>query len=64
MDKESGSTRREGKGDRRDRPERTPEHSLLNNLALGDDGETTAMAEAFKAAARQRTKDESEAPQE
>ncbi len=63
-EKEGGSTRREGKGERRDRSERTPENSLLNNLALGDDGETTAMAEAFRAAARQRSKDESEAPQE
>jgi small subunit ribosomal protein S1 len=61
---EGGSTRREGKGERRDRSERTPENSLLNNLALGDEGETTAMAEAFRAAARQRSKDESEAPQE
>ncbi len=63
-EREGGSTRREGKGERRDRPERTPENALLNNLALGDDGETTAMAEAFRAAARQRSKDESEAPQE
>ena len=56
--------RREGKGERRDRSERTPENSLLNNLPLGDDGETTAMAEAFRAAARQRSKEESEASQE
>ena len=61
-EKEGGTTRREGKGERR---ERTAEHSLLNNIPLGgEDGETTAMAEAFRAAARQRTKDESEATQE
>ena len=64
-EKESGTTRREGKGERRDRSERTAEHSLLNNIPLGgEDGETTAMAEAFRAAARQRSKDESEATQE
>jgi len=63
-DKE-GAARREGRGERRERPERAGEHALLNNIALGgDDGETTAMAEAFKAAARQRSKDEPEAPQE
>ncbi len=63
-EKEGGSTRREGKGERRDRPERAGEHALLNNLPLGNDGETTAMAEAFRAAARQRSKDETEAPEE
>src|ERR1700680_334106 len=31
-DKEGGSTRREGKGERRERPERTPENSLLGNI--------------------------------
>src|SRR5438874_2247463 len=61
-EKEGGTSRREGKG--RERPERTPENSLLNNIALGDNGETTAMAEAFRAAARQRSKDETEAPEE
>ena len=61
-EKESGSSRREGKG--RERPERTPENSLLSNIALGDNGETTAMAEAFRAAARQRSKEETEAPEE
>ncbi len=61
-EKEGGTSRREGKG--RERPERTPENSLLGNIALGDGGETTAMAEAFRAAARQRSKDETEAPEE
>ena len=64
QEKEGGSPRREGKGERRDRSERAGEHALLNNIALGDEGETTAMAEAFKAAARQRTKDEPEATEE
>src|SRR5579863_4761846 len=64
-EKEGGSARREGKTDRRERSERPGDHSLLNNIAIGDDdGETTAMAEAFKAAARQRSKDESEATEE
>jgi small subunit ribosomal protein S1 len=61
-EKEGGASRREGKG--RERPERPPENSLLSNIALGDNGETTAMAEAFRAAARQRSKDETEAPEE
>jgi small subunit ribosomal protein S1 len=60
-EKEGGSTRREGKAERRERP---GEHTLLNNITLDNDGETTAMAEAFKAAARQRSKDESEATEE
>jgi small subunit ribosomal protein S1 len=64
-EKEGGSTRREGRAERRERPERAGEHALLNNITVGnDEGETTAMAEAFKAAARQRSKDESEAPEE
>ncbi len=49
------------RNERRDRPERaTPENALLGNIRLGDEGETTAMAEAFRAAARQRSKEESE----
>src|SRR5712691_8617575 len=64
QEKEGGSPRREAKGERRDRSERPGEHALLNNITLGDDGETTAMAEAFKAAARQRSKDEPEATEE
>ncbi len=42
-----------------ERRERTPENPLLSDLP-GDLGETTAMAEAFRAAARQRSKEESE----
>ena len=47
---------RDSRPDRRDRPERTPENPLLNNLP--QESETTAMAEAFRAAARQLSKDE------
>ena len=47
------------RSDRRDRPERTNENPLLSGLS--DEGETTAMAEAFRAAARQRTKEETDA---
>ncbi|WP_069801451.1 30S ribosomal protein S1 [Thermogemmatispora onikobensis] len=46
---------REGRGERRERTEKS-EPSLLDHLPLGDDGEITAMAEAFRAAARQRNK--------
>ncbi len=63
-EKETSSARREIKGDRGVRPERNNDNPLLNNLPLGDEGETTAMAEAFRAAARQRSKEESEASQE
>jgi small subunit ribosomal protein S1 len=56
--------RRETKGERRERPERVNENPLLNNLPLSEEGETTAMAEAFRAAARQRTKEEPEGSQE
>ncbi|GCE13462.1 30S ribosomal protein S1 [Tengunoibacter tsumagoiensis] len=53
------TTKRE-KGDRRDRQERTNESGLLSGLA-SDEGELTAMAEAFRAAARNRSsKDENE----
>lgn len=45
--------------ERGDRPERDRDNPLLGGLS-GDEGETTAMAEAFRAAARQRSKDESE----
>ena len=48
--------RTEGKGERRDRANENP---LLNGLP-GNLGETTAMAEAFRAAARQRSKEETE----
>jgi len=52
---------KESRRDRRDRQERSStENPLLSNLALGDEGEITAMAEAFRAAARQRSKEEAE----
>jgi len=44
---------------RNDRRERNPENPLLSGLPEGG-GELTAMAEAFRAAARQRSKDEPE----
>jgi len=50
----SASRRNEGKGERR---ERASDNPLLGNLPAGDEGETTAMAEAFRAAARQRKED-------
>jgi small subunit ribosomal protein S1 len=62
-EKES-TTRRDNKGERRERSERANENPLLNNLPLGEEGETTAMAEAFRAAARQRSKEEPEGSQE
>ncbi len=63
-EKETSAVRRENKSERRERPERNNENPLLSNLPLNDAGETTAMAEAFRAAARQRSKEESEASQE
>ncbi len=63
-EKESGTSRRENKNDRRERAERNNDKRLLNNLPVSEEGETTAMAEAFRAAARQRSKEESEASQE
>jgi len=51
--------RHEGKGERRERERGTPENSLLSGLPSSDVGETTAMAEAFRAAA-QRSKEENE----
>ena len=47
------------RNDRRDRPERNNDNPLLSGLS--DEGETTAMAEAFRAAARQRSKEETDA---
>jgi small subunit ribosomal protein S1 len=55
------SVEKEGRRERRERPDRANDNPLLNNLPTGNEGETTAMAEAFRAAARQRPKDESEA---
>ncbi len=53
--------RHEGKNDKR---ERANENPLLSNLPGGEIGETTAMAEAFRAAARQRSKEETETTEE
>ena len=53
--------RHEGKNEKR---ERANENPLLNNLPGGDIGETTAMAEAFRAAARQRSKEENDTTEE
>src|SRR6266849_3831069 len=53
--------RHEGKNEKR---ERANEHPLLSNLPGVDSGETTAMADAFRAAARQRSKEETETTEE
>src|SRR5437016_1015816 len=54
-----------GKGERRDRQERTNENSILRGLPSEEAGELTAMAEAFRAAARQRSsKEETEATEQ
>ncbi|HLI06726.1 MAG TPA: S1 RNA-binding domain-containing protein [Ktedonobacteraceae bacterium] len=47
---------RDSRPDRRERSERNVENPILNNLP--EENETTAMAEAFRAAARQLSKDE------
>jgi small subunit ribosomal protein S1 len=52
--------RNDGKNERRDRERENP---LLSGLP-GESGETTAMAEAFRAAARQRSKEENETAEE
>src|SRR5579875_2317171 len=52
----SPSKRRERERHQQDRGDKT----LLGNLSLDEGGETTAMAEAFRAAARQRNKEEQE----
>lgn len=48
----------------RDRNNAGSENSLLNNLPPEDEGELTAMAEAFRAAARQRSKDDPESSEQ
>ena len=45
---------------KRERTERERENPLLTGITKEDEGEMTAMAEAFRAAARQRTKEGSE----
>ena len=57
-----GSAPRQNRTERRDRPEKANDGSLLGGLE--ESGETTAMAEAFRAAARQRSKEESEGSSE
>jgi small subunit ribosomal protein S1 len=59
---EHGPTK--GKGERRDRQERGNENPLLRGLPSEDAGELTAMAEAFRAAARQRSSKEETEPAE
>lgn len=56
---------RQNRGERRDRPERSGDGTLLGGIKLNEEeGETTAMAEAFRAAARQRSKEEAEGSSE
>ncbi len=43
---------------RRERHQQDRGEKLVGNLSMGDGGEMTAMAEAFRAAARQRSKEE------
>jgi small subunit ribosomal protein S1 len=58
---EQPSPRRE----RRERQERsTTDNSLLSSLSAGEGEELTAMAEAFRAAARQRSKEETESAEQ
>jgi small subunit ribosomal protein S1 len=56
---EQTPSKRESKGERRERSDRTADTSLLSGLP-SDEGELTAMAEAFRAAARQRSKEDSD----
>jgi small subunit ribosomal protein S1 len=57
-----GSAPRQNRTERRERTDKANEGSLLGGLE--ESGETTAMAEAFRAAARQRSKEESEGSSE
>jgi len=61
---EPAANEKEVRRERRERTERVSDNPLLSNLSLGEEGETTAMAEAFRAAARQRTKEETESASE
>jgi small subunit ribosomal protein S1 len=63
-EREGNAPRREARTERRERSDRTDDNSLLSNLPIDGEGETTAMAEAFRAAARQRSKEETETPEE
>jgi small subunit ribosomal protein S1 len=51
-------SRRESKSERRERAERAADNSILGGLRNSGEGELTAMAEAFRAAARQRSSKE------
>ncbi len=60
-----GGASRQSRTERRDRTEKSNEGSLLGGLTMEEEsGETTAMAEAFRAAARQRSKEEPEGSSE
>ncbi|MBV8694916.1 MAG: hypothetical protein JO183_05455, partial [Ktedonobacteraceae bacterium] len=50
--------RSEGRNERRERERASAENPLLANIPANDAGEMTAMAEAFRAAARQRSSKE------
>jgi small subunit ribosomal protein S1 len=52
------TSRRESKSERRERSERSADNSILGGLRNSGEGELTAMAEAFRAAARQRSSKE------
>jgi small subunit ribosomal protein S1 len=52
------TTRRESKSERRERSERSGDNAILGGLRNSGEGELTAMAEAFRAAARQRSSKE------
>ena len=57
---EAALPQQEHNRNKRERAERERENPLLTGMAKEDEGEMTAMAEAFRAAARQRTKEGSE----
>jgi small subunit ribosomal protein S1 len=58
------TTRRVSKSERRERAERAADHSIQGGLRTSSEGELTAMAEAFRAAARQRSaKEENDIPE-
>jgi small subunit ribosomal protein S1 len=62
---ESPHTKRtEGRNERRERERAAAENALLANIPATDAGEMTAMAEAFRAAARQRSKEDTDSSEE